>query len=172
MFFEQIYCALHDLILRRPSCWGMRSMLNHMPACPETGCFSYFIQKGDMAIGNVVCIIYYSLHYGGNIQIPAVKVLQSSTRVGQLKRPLGIPYSINIMDGVYMVMCNATGGSRNAASKIWCLFRINSIKSGRCGHLLTEKCHCFPGFTAQYIFSRKNSVDDQRLKITLPHLLA
>ena len=169
MFFEQIYCALHDLILRRPSCWGMRSVLNHMPACPQTGCFSYFIQKGD---GNWQCrvYIYYSLNYGGNIQILAVKVAQSSTRVGQLKRPLGIPNSINSIDGVYM--CTATEASRNAASKIWCLFRINSIESGHCGHLLTEKCHCFPGFTAQCIFSRKNSVGDQSYKITLPHLLA
>ena len=165
MFFEQIYCALHDLILRRPSCWGMRSVLNHMPACPQTGCFSYFIQKGD---GNWQCCvyIYYSLNYGGNIQILAVKVAQSSTRVGQLKRPLGIPNSINSMDGVYMVMCSATGASRNAACKIWCLFCINSIESGRCGHLLTKKCQCFPGFTAQCIFSRK------RLKIMLPHLPA
>ena len=148
------------MILRGPSCWGLRSVLNHMPACPQTGCFSYFIKKGD---GNWQCrvYIYYSLNYGGNIQILAVKVAQSSTRVGQLKRPLGIPNSIDGMDGVYMVMCTATGASRNAAFRIWC-----------CGQLLTEKCHCFPGFTAQCIFSRKNSVGDQSFKITLPHLLA
>ena len=125
-----------------------------------------------MAIGNVVCIVYYSLRDAGNIQIPAVQVAQSSTWVGQLKKPLGIPNSINSTDGVYMVMCTATGASRNAACKIWCLFCINSIESGCCGHLLSEKCQCFPGFTAKRIFFRKTAVGNQSFKFTLPHLLA